>query len=70
MTDRLNGVYVTFNREIREDDAQCIIDAIKMIKHVADVKPFVSDMTIDAAKHQVKHELQKKLIDVVVDHFT
>ena len=42
MTDRFKGVLVTFEREIREDDAEKYIDAIKMIKGVHKVEPYIN----------------------------
>lgn len=44
MTDRLKGVLITFDRDIRDDDAQPIIEALKLIKGVLTVKPYVADM--------------------------
>jgi hypothetical protein len=40
MTDRFKGVLVNFDREIREDDAESIIIALKMIRGVLSVKPY------------------------------
>lgn len=34
MTDRLKGFIVTLTTDIREDDAESIVQAIKMIKGV------------------------------------
>jgi hypothetical protein len=42
MTDRLKGVLVTFDKDIRDDDAKPLIEALKMIKGVQSVKPYVS----------------------------
>lgn len=41
MTDRLKGLTVTFDRNIRDDDAELIINAVLMIKGVQDVHPLV-----------------------------
>lgn len=37
MTDRINALTVVLERDIREDDAQPLIDAIKMMKGVISV---------------------------------
>ena len=43
MTDRYMGFTVVLDNDYRSDDAQAIIDAIKMIKGVAKVTPEVTD---------------------------
>lgn len=47
MTDRLNGVLVAFERDIRTDDADALIAAIRQLRGVADVQPSV--VTIEDA---------------------
>jgi hypothetical protein len=42
MTDRYKGVLVIFERDIRSDDAKKHIEAIKMIRGVSSVKPYVA----------------------------
>lgn len=44
MTDRIKGVLITFEKDIRDDDAQPIIEALKMIKGVLTVKPYITGM--------------------------
>lgn len=44
MTDRYKGFLVTLENEIRSDDAEHIINALKMIKGVHSVKPYVKGM--------------------------
>lgn len=39
MTDRLSGYLVTLDQDIREDDAEEIVAALRMIKFVASVTP-------------------------------
>ena len=56
MTDRLRGVIVTFDRNIREDDAEGVINAIKHIRCVAGVTPVVNDMDKDMAETKVRHD--------------
>lgn len=64
MTDRYEALTVIFDKTIREDDAQAWIDAIKLMKHVVDVKGHVSsnlDMVI--ATSRVESDFRKKLLD-------
>ncbi len=44
MTDRFKGFLVTLDEEIREDDAEQILTALKMVKGVFSVKPYVNGM--------------------------
>jgi hypothetical protein len=47
MTDRYKGLVVTLDRDYRDDDAQSIIDAIRMIRGVVDVEPVLTDALND-----------------------
>ncbi len=62
MTDRLKGCWVSFDRDIREDDAEGILNAIRMIRGVADAQPDVTNADDWLARSRVKHELRDKLI--------
>lgn len=42
MTDRFKGFLITLDKEIREDDAQPILEALKMIRGVFQVKPYIN----------------------------
>jgi len=65
MTDRLNGVTITFEKDIRDDDAEAILDAMKMIRGVAHVEPNI--VTIDdwMSRRQVKSDIRDKLYDFI-----
>lgn len=63
MTDRLKGVLVTFDKDIRDDDAECLIEAIRCIRSVASVKPLVADYQDHMARERVRHELANKFLD-------
>ena len=41
MTYRFKGFLITLEKEIRSDDAEHIINALKMIKGVENVKPYI-----------------------------
>jgi hypothetical protein len=43
MTDRVNALTVVLDRDMRDDDVQCVVDAIRMIKCVANVSLNVVD---------------------------
>ncbi len=65
MTDRYYSITVGLDRDIREDDAQCIIEAIKMIKGVLDVRGNDVDPIMWIAQERCKKELQQKIIDIL-----
>lgn len=66
MTDRLRGVLVTFEKDIREDDAEEILNAIRMVKGVLTVKPLlVNNLEQAIAEDRVRHELHQKLFKVI-----
>ena len=65
MTDRLKGVFVTFDKDIRVDDAEQIINAIRMIKHVVGVQPLVSNHEDDMARARVDQEWRQKPYDLL-----
>ena len=64
MTDRLKGVYVEFDHDIREDDARYIIDAIKMIKGVGAVSGSVVNPDDWMNRRRIGREYQQKLLAV------
>jgi len=65
MTDRLKGCIVAFEKDIREDDAEFILNAIKMIKFVKSVEPKLTTSSDWWDRQQTKHEVQMKLFDVI-----
>lgn len=65
MTDRLNGVFVTFVEDIREDDANRIIDAIRLIQGVIDVKGNVTNGTEWVANARAREKLRRALWEIL-----
>lgn len=65
MTNRYNAVVVSFERDIRDDDAESIINAIRMIKGVVNVDPNVSDINMHVAETRAKIEIINKLYDLI-----
>lgn len=57
MTNRINALSVALEEDIREDDAQATIEAIKQIKGVLHVTPNVADIGSWTAEMRVKSEL-------------
>jgi len=65
MTTRLKGLLVTFEPDVREDDAECIINAIRLLKRVIAVKPIPNDIEQSIAEDRVRLDLGKKLWNVI-----
>lgn len=65
MTDRYNSLTVALDRDIRSDDAEWIINAIKMIKGVADVTGNVVDSDSYSAEIRIKMEIMEKLSSIL-----
>ena len=61
MTDRINLLSVVLSKDIRDDDCEAIINAIKMVKGVLSVTPHVVDHADHIAQQRVRHELGEKL---------
>lgn len=65
MTQRLKGLRVYFEKDIREDDAQEIINAIKIIRNVLDVQPIDTSFDDGIIETRVKHAILTKLYEVL-----
>lgn len=65
MTDRHAGYIVTLKREIREDDAEQLIAAIRLLSPVASVEPIVADFDHHVAVEKAKWQLREELIAVL-----
>ncbi len=61
MTTRHAGYVVTLKRELREDDAETLIAAIKMLSPVASVVPVEHDSSHTMAVERARWELEGKL---------
>jgi len=65
MTDRYSTLTVVLESDIREDDAEHIINAIYMLKGVLSVKGNITDQDNFMAEERAKRELQNKLRDML-----
>lgn len=60
MTDRVKGFTVTLEKDIRIDDVEVIMQAIRMIRGIADVKPSILTSEDYMNRQMVKYELREK----------
>jgi len=65
MTDRLKGCTVIFEKDVRVDDAEAILTAIKMVRGVLDVVPVKSGWEDRMGEIRIRHSLVRELIDIV-----
>lgn len=66
MTDRLSGFQVTMRTDVRDDDAEAVISAIRMIKGVADVRPILAENYNPEVIRQ-RIEMSEKLRQLAID---
>ena len=65
MTDRVNGLFVVLNKDIRTDDVEAITHAIAMLRGVLSVDKNVSEAVDHIAFVRVRRELEEKLMEVL-----
>ena len=65
MTERHAGYLITLEDDIREDDAEHVINALRMIKGVMRVEPIVANIELHIAQERAKHELQQRMREVL-----
>jgi hypothetical protein len=65
MTDRLKGCWVAFSEDIRVDDAEGLLNAIRYLHGVESVEGSVSTPDDWMARERVRHELIRQLRDVL-----
>lgn len=65
MTDRVKGLTVTLEHDIRIDDVEFIKQAIEMIRGVASVDYSISNSDDIINQARIKHELKMKLFEAL-----
>lgn len=65
MTDRICAFTVVIENDIREDDAEVLASAIKMLKGVVEVSMNVTDVNQYIAESRVRADMGRKVLDVI-----
>lgn len=65
MTARLNALTVVLEQDIREDDAEELISAIRMLRGVLSVESHVADHASRVAQQRARFDLEQKLWKVI-----
>ena len=66
MTDRVYGLQVALDKDVRIDDVQGIIDAIKKIRGVCDVAADIAEPILWTAQTRARQELLEKILDLLI----
>lgn len=61
MTDRHSGYVVILYDNVRGDDARHVLDAIRMIRGVAEVTPVLADVGQQIAETRARAEIRERL---------
>ena len=67
MTDRVHSLTVVLKRDLRDDDAAPLIEAIRLLKGVQSVSTHVSDPVSHMAEDRARSELLKRLLGDLAD---
>lgn len=65
MADRVKGFTVTLEEDIRDEIAEEILNAVRMVKGVAHVEPSITTPEDHMNRQMVKNELSEKLFKVL-----
>ena len=65
MSDRFHTLTVVLERDIRSDDAEQLLAAIRMMRGVMSVTGIVADFNSHMAEERARTELGKKLLELV-----
>lgn len=65
MTTRLKGFIVALELDIRDDDAESIMEAIRHLRYVLDVQPVTANSEDWINRTRVRRELQAKILDAL-----
>lgn len=65
MTDRHAGYIVTLADDVREDDAEHVINALRMVRGVLSVKPVVADIELHMATERAKQDITSRFHEIL-----
>lgn len=65
MTERHAGYIVTLAEDIREDDAEHIVNALRMVRGVLSVEPVRADLNSAIADERAKAAMREKLLTLL-----
>lgn len=69
MTDRVKGFTVTLTNDVRIDDIESLVNAVKMLKGVASVDLSISNSEDWMNRERVKYEIRDKFLNFYTETF-
>lgn len=65
MTDRFHSLVVVLDKDMRDEDAEALINAIMMMKNVISVEGNISDVVSLVAMARARSELSMKIFEAL-----
>lgn len=65
MTDRVNHLVVALEQDIRTDDVEFIVNAIRALRYVAGVEMGIVDGNSYAERMRFKNEMRERLYSLI-----
>ena len=65
MTDRIRHLTVILDRDMRDDDVECVLTALRMTRFVASVEPHVVTSSDVMARMVVRSEVHRECRDAI-----
>lgn len=65
MTNRYCSFIVVLDQDLRQDDAQVLVDAIKLLRGVLTVTPLAADANYQTAELRARIDLNEKLLKIL-----
>ena len=65
MSDRFHSLTVVLEKDMRDDDAKSLIQAIKQLRGVINVTGNVANIESHMAEERARHELSKQILDIL-----
>jgi hypothetical protein len=65
MTDRFHSLTIVLEKNIREDDAEGLIQAIRHMRGVLSVTGVVANLDSHMAEDRAKHNLGQQILEII-----
>ena len=62
MSDYYKGCWVAFDEDIKDEQAECLLNAIRYLKHVHAVEPAIVNAEDWMAREHVKSAVRKSIL--------
>lgn len=62
MTTRIKALTVTLSEDMREDDTEAVLTALRMVKGVIDVTAHVADLSDHVARLRAQRDIETRIL--------